>query len=103
MAAEKQVKKTEEPVGSNKPKKPQSAKSSHHEGSCGEKHKGCPIQEYVNERIEELEHDEATALNPLDRLEARNRLDELQRLVHYMDTRVIKSVLSEIFSNHNEN
>lgn len=68
--------------------------------NCSNEHNTCLIQEYVKERLEELEREEETTLNPLDRLETRARINELERLVHYMDTRVIKRLIKDIFESH---
>lgn len=79
-------------------RKPQLPKPPVNNGS--NEHKTCSIQEHIKERLEELEREKEATLNPLDRLETRARINELERLVHYMDTRVIKNLIKDIFESH---
>ena len=60
-------------------------------------HKVCPIQEYINDRLEDLEEQEAAAVNPLDRLEIRARIDELHEIIEHMEKRAFKGVIEALF------
>lgn len=65
--------------------------------------KACPVKDYIEDRLQELEDEETSTLNPLDRIEVRARINELEHLIHYMGTRAIKGLLKEVFEEHSKN
>ena len=63
---------------------------------CIKEDKKCPINEYVNNRLEELENEIDASLNPLDRIELRSRYDELKRLEHFVIEYSLKGIIEVV-------
>lgn len=58
----------------------------------------CPINEYLKSRINDLEIEAEHTLNPLDRLEVRARIDELEFLTNFLNSsKPVQKFLKAIF------